>query len=273
MTGGPVPASCDVLVPTRDRPGALAVTLAGLAGQSAPPTRVIVADQSSRPARDDPLVAAMVRVLEQHGARVEIHERATRRGMAEQRSFLLEQSTAATVLTLDDDVWLEPWALATMQRALQDLGCGFVGMAVQGLSYRSDRRPHELASYEPWTGPVTPETVLPGEPAWQRHTLHNAANLVHLAADVGATPQQWVPYRVAWIGGCALFSRAALESVGGYSFWPQLPTVHSGEDVLTQLRVIRRYGAAGILPSGAVHLELPTTVADRSHEAYRLIRP
>jgi hypothetical protein len=34
---------------------------------------------------------------------------------------------------------------------------------------------------------------------------------------------------------------------------------------------MERYGAAGILPSGAVHLESPTTVTDRRVEAYDVV--
>jgi hypothetical protein len=42
-------------------------------------------------------------------------------GLAEHRQFLLEQSTAAKVLFLDDDVWLEPGALERMNEALDRL--------------------------------------------------------------------------------------------------------------------------------------------------------
>ena len=53
----------------------------------------------------------------------------------------------------------------------------------------------------------------------------------------------------------------------GFEFWRDLPDVHVGEDVLAEWRVMERYGGAGILPSGAVHLELPTTLPDREVEA------
>jgi hypothetical protein len=46
---------------------------------------------------------------------------------------------------------------------------------------------------------------------------------------------------------------------------------HAGEDVVAQWQVMERYGAAGILPSGAVHLESPTTVTDRRVEAYDVV--
>jgi hypothetical protein len=70
-------------------------------------------------------------------------------------------------------------------------------------------------------------------------------------------------YRVAWVGGCVLYDVARLRSVGGFEFWQDLPIEHCGEDVLAQLRVMARYGGAGLFPSGAYHQELPTTVTER----------
>lgn len=40
---------------------------------------------------------------------------------------------------------------------------------------------------------------------------------------------------------------------------------------MAQWQVMERYGGAGILPSGAVHLESPTTVTDRRVEAYDVV--
>jgi hypothetical protein len=117
-----------------------------------------------------------------------------------------------------------------------------------------------------WEGRVAPETVRPGMPAWARHHLHSAANLFHVQsryAGEGGTRL----YRVAWIGGCVLFDSARLRDCGGFGFWQGLPPGHCGEDVLAQLRVMERYGGAGILPSGAYHMELPTTVTTRGVDA------
>jgi hypothetical protein len=68
-----------------------------------------------------------------------------------------------------------------------------------------------------------------------------------------------------------MYRRQALNEAGGFRFWPRLPPEHAGEDVLAQWQVMERFGGAGILPSGAVHLESPTTVPDRSVEAYEAI--
>ncbi|MGN8048788.1 glycosyltransferase family 2 protein [Curtobacterium sp. 22159] len=258
----------DVLVPTVGRPAELATTLAGLAAQVEVDLRLVLSDQSAGgDAASEPAVAAMLRVLEAQGRPVTLLTHPERRGLAEHRQFLLDHATAPAVLFLDDDVWLEPGSVARMLDALRSTGCGFIGSPVQGLSYLADRRPAETAVFERWDGPVVPEVVRRGTPAFDRWSLHNAANPTHLAAALDVEPGGWVPYRVAWVGACVLYDREALETVGGFGFWPALPPEHAGEDVVAQWRVMERFGGAGILPSGAVHLEAPTTVRDRRVDA------
>ncbi|WP_457964847.1 glycosyltransferase [Arthrobacter sp. D1-29] len=262
----------DVLIPTCDRPAELAVTLAGLAGQSEPAFAVVVSDQSTAtPDWEHPAAAAMVRVLGAQGRRVSLLRHLPRRGLAEQRQFLLEQSTADKCLFLDDDVWLEPGSLEKLSNALDELQCGFVGMAPQGLSYLHDRRPEQTEVFETWDGPVTAERITPDGPEFLRWPLHNAANLSHVSADLSLEAGQWVPYRVAWVGGCTMFRRNALNRAGGFTFWPSLPSDHAGEDVVAQWKVMEEFGGAGILPSGAVHLESPTTVTERRVEAFEVV--
>lgn len=273
--GGPAaePVSVDVLIPTCDRPAELAVTLAGLAAQGSPVFRVVISDQSrsGEPAWQHPAVAAMIRVLRAQGREVSSLTHLPRQGMAEHRQFLLEHSHADKALFLDDDVWLEPGALECMSGALDQLRCGFVGMAPQGLSYLAEKRPEQTRLFEAWDGPVMAERVRPDSPGFARWPLHSAANLSHLSADLGLMPDEWVPYRVAWLGGCVMYRREALQAAGGFTFWDQLPPEHSGEDVLAQWHVMEQFGAAGILPSGAVHLESPTTLPDRRIEAHERI--
>jgi hypothetical protein len=262
----------DVLIPTRDRPVELATTLAGLAGQDFPGFGVIISDQSDGAASyDTPAARTMLRVLDSHGCSVRTGRHLPRRGMAEHRGHLLNHATAPYVLFLDDDVWLEPGTLRRLHTAITTLGCGFVGNAVQGLSYLDDYRPDELAVFEPWNGKPQPEQLGPDHPGWQRKLLHNAANPTHLARKLALEGDDWLAYKVAWIGACVLFDRQALLAVGGFDFWPQLPANHSGEDVLAELRVMAKFGGAGILPSGAVHLEAPTTVEQRDVEAYEQV--
>lgn len=260
----PAEVEVDVLIPSAGRPAGLAVTLAGLAAQENPSFQVIVSDQSENAsAQREAAVLSMQRVLNAEGRRTSILRHHPPRGLAEQRQFLLDQASAPYVLYLDDDVWLEPGALERMLRAIRELGCGFVGSAVQGLSYLDDVRPPETAMFELWHDSVQPERVRSGSEPFERWPLHNAANLTHVAADLELERGQWLAYRVAWVGGCTLYDRAALLACGGFDFWRSLPPQHAGEDVAAQWRVMERYGGAGIVPSGAVHLEAETTVPDR----------
>ncbi|MFD1860904.1 glycosyltransferase [Aeromicrobium camelliae] len=262
----------EVLIPAFGRPAELAVTLAGLAGQRSPDFSVILSDQTEdHPIWREASVAAMVRVLRAQGRRVRLERHLPRRGMAEQREFLLARASAPYVLFLDSDVWLEPDQLRRLHAALVESGCGFVGAAVQGLSYLDDDRPAERAAFEPWRGPVHPEKIRRGDPAFERWTLHNAANLAHVAAEHDVPEGHWVLYKIAWVGACVMFRRDALVECGGFRFWDELPDDHAGEDVLAEWRVMERWGGAGILPSGAVHLEAETTLPERSVDAFDVL--
>lgn len=270
VAAGASPNTVDVLVPTCGRPAALAVTLGALAASSGPSLRIVVSDQSDTSAFEAPEVKAVLRYLGARGIAVATWRHLPRRGMAEQRAFLLAQARAPYCLFLDDDVIVEPDLIARLRAAIVEQACGFVGSAVHGLSYLGQERPGQEAIAF-WDDKVAPETVRPGTPAWARHHLHSAANLFHLQSRLQAQGhgqgRRTRLYRVAWIGGCVLFDTAKLREAGGFDFWRQLPDAHCGEDVLAQLRVMERYGGAGILPSGAYHMELPTTVSTREVDA------
>lgn len=273
--------SVDILIPTYRRPAALAVTLTSLCAQTLPAFRVVVSDQTEDA---EPLetgeVQAVVRLLRFQGRPVELHKHLPRRGMAEHREYLLAQAQAPYVLFLDDDVILEPDVVEMMLLAIREEDCGLVGCGLIGLSFLDDVRPHEQQA-EFWDGPVRPETIRPEKPAWNRYRLHNAANLCHLQQRLGlqpfcgtdgvGTPRRALKYRVAWIGGCAMYDRAKLRAVGGFGFWRDLPVEHCGEDVLAQQRVMARFGGCGLVPSGVYHQELPTTLNDRSVDAPKVL--
>lgn len=259
-----------VLIPTCRRPAALAATLATVAAQSHRTLQVVVSDQSDEPSFDKPEVAAVLRMLRALGREVHTHHHLPRRGLAEQRAFLLSQATMPYSLCLDDDVLLEPDLIARLLRTIREQQCGFVGSAVHGLSHMASVRPHQQA-IEFWEGKVEPEVVLPNSPAWERHHLHSAANLYHVQQKLKLPPGVALPYRVAWVGGCVLFDTAKLREAGGFDFWRELPQEHCGEDVLAQLRVMERFGGCAIIPSGAYHMELPTTVPVRECDAPRVM--
>lgn len=262
----------DVLIPTYRRPAALAVTLTSLSAQTLRGFRVVISDQTED---DDPVasgeVTAVLGVLRAHGSEVETHKHLPRRGMAEQRQYLLEQARVPYALFLDDDLILEPYVLKLMLETIEREACGFVGSAAIGLSYLNDVRPLQQA-IEFWDGPVHPEAVSPDSLQWQRHQLHNAANLYHVQQQLGLTAAAPRCYKVAWVGACVLYDTEKLRACGGFSFWKQLPTEHAGEDVLAQLRVMARFGGCGLIPSGVYHQELPTTIPHRYVDAPRVLR-
>ena len=268
----------DVLVPTCDRPAELAATLAGLAAQDDPHFQVIVSDQSraapdgsDRSSTGHPAVRAMLRVLRAQGRPARALAHLPRRGMAEQRQFLLDQSSAPYVLFLDDDVWMEPGTLRRMVDAVTSLGCGLLAAMPQGLSFLEDVRPADERSFELWDGPVVPERLRPGSPEIRRLSVHGAANLAHIGARLRIPRGGWRSYKIAWAGACALYRRDALVAAGGFDFWHDLPPDHAGEDVAAQWRVMERAGGAGIVPSGTVHLESPTTLPHRQTQAYDVV--
>ncbi len=260
----------DVLIPTYCRPAALATTLTGLFGQSFRDFDVVIADQSVPPFQDETAeLTTIVRAFSLRGQQVRHERRNERHGLAEQRDFLLRQARAPFALFLDDDILLEPDAIGRMIEIIRRERCGFVGMAPIGLSHVDDVRPDQQ-EIEFWDGPVQPEPYTFETVPWQRHKVHNAANALHLGwrHASGATRL----YKVAWVGACVLYDRAKLVEVGGYSWWAELPSEHCGEDVLAELLMMRQFGGCGILPSGAYHLELPTTVTDRRFNTNDLIR-
>jgi GT2 family glycosyltransferase len=264
-------ALIDVLIPTCGRKPGLAVVLTSLLGQTFTDFDVIIADQS--PGVESPLdsieIDTLVRALRWRGHMVTLHRKRPRRGMAEQRHFLLTQSRARYVHFIDDDVLLDPPVMARMLSVLEDESCGFVGCAATGLEYLDDVRPHQQ-HIELWEGPVRPEPFTPDKLPWERHKINNAANPLHIEQHL-APDGEVVRYKVCWVGGAnVLFDREKLVSVGGFSWWHQLPPNHAGEEVVVQLLLIRKYGGCGILPSGTYHMGLPTAVGDRRRNAIEL---
>jgi hypothetical protein len=123
---------------------------------------------------------------------------------------------------------------------------------------------------EYWNGPVVPEAVEPHSLEWDRWQLHRAANLFHAGREL--RPGEVRLYKVAWTGACVLYDREKLLAVGGFSFWPRLPRYHSGEEVLAQNLLMRRWGGCAIIPSGTYFSEVPTTVLNpaRTVDAHAL---
>src|SRR5579884_896101 len=113
-------ALIDVLIPTYGRKTGLAVVLTSLLGQTFTDFDVIISDQTEedRAYLNSIEIQTLVQALEWHGHRVILHRHLPRRGLAEQRQFLLEQSSAPYVHYLDDDVLLDPPVIQRMLSVL-----------------------------------------------------------------------------------------------------------------------------------------------------------
>lgn len=247
----------DVLLPTFNRLESLVMTMSGLATQNHRALRVIVSDQSDTPVESNPVVRMLTRAIEARGGSVEWHHRLPLHGIAEQRNFLLEQATAPAVLFLDDDVLMESWVVGRMLEVLEREECGFVGAFPAGLQWVDDVRPHQQA-IEYWEGRVEPEAVTPGRVEWERRQLHRAANLFHVTR--GMTFEEARVYKVAWVASCVIYDRSKLSEIGGFGFWDRLPRYHSGEEVLVQNLLMRRWGGCAIAPSGTYYSDVSSTV-------------
>lgn len=62
-----------------------------------------------------------------------------------------------------------------------------------------------------------------------------------------------------WVAACVLYDRAKLLDVGGFAFWNRLSRYHSGEEVLVQNLLLRRWGGCAIMPSGTYSAQVAST--------------
>ncbi len=256
-----------ILIPTYKRTTALAVTLTTLLFQFDKNFMIIISDQNEdNTIFEHASFQNIIRLLRNQDIPVIIKKHLPRLGIAEQRQFLLDHSQTKYVLFLDDDLILEPYVIKKMKEAIEKEKCGFVARAPIGLSYQFDIRPDEQM-IEFWEGNVQPETITPQSKKWKRYKLHNAANLLHLEKKYKITEDKQKKYKISWAGGCVLYNRNKLKKSNGFTFWKKLPTEHVGEDVMTQLEVMKRYGGCGLLPSGVYHQELTTTLKNREINA------
>src|SRR5205807_1381929 len=117
-------------------------------------------------------------------------------------------------------------------------------------------------AYREWTGRPEPERIRPRGPEWARANLHAAANLLHLTERLDLPPGRWRAYKVAWLGACVLYDRAALVAAGGYDFWPRVrvgyrsrvqSSPHSGQWIVQEIS-----GRCRARSTGAPLMRLPT---------------
>ena len=243
----------DVLIPTSGPPASLGATLSSLASQRYPSFRVT----ATRPpvgAADEPALSGLVGVLETGGHPVRFVDARTPGRDGGRVQALLDLAAAEYVLVLDDGVFLEADLLGRLVGGLRAAGGALLGSSVIDLRFRDEHRPDEEA-IEFWDGPVRPEEIGLDSRAWGRRKVHRGANLQHLRERLPRTRDRL--YHVADIGGCVLYDTAKLRSVGGFR-----PLGDHGRPAsaplsttsATQLRLLDRYGGAGLFPSGAYRL-------------------
>ena len=151
----------DVLIPTCGRKTGLAVVLACLLNQEYSDFDVIISGQSESQEAylESREIRTLVSALRWRGHRVKLHRHLPRRGMAEHRNFLLEESSAPYVHFVDDDVVLESDVINRMYQVITSQNCGFVGCPATGLEYLGDYRPQQQG-IELWQGDVHPEDFM-----------------------------------------------------------------------------------------------------------------
>ena len=92
----------DVLIPTYNRPDALGVTLTSLCSQTYRDFRVTISDQTEGQDMEAvDTIQTVQQVLQLHGHQPRILKHLPRRGITEQRQFLLEQAISPYVLFLN----------------------------------------------------------------------------------------------------------------------------------------------------------------------------
>ncbi len=225
-----------VCIATHERAQLLPRALDGLMEQERLPDEIVVSD-SSTTAHSKALMSAYASRY-QHP--VMIYRPSPRRALPWQRWFAFTHSSGRIVLFLDDDVWLAPTALGTLERAYDELsrthhqliaGIGFLQ------SWDDGSRPTRNASTlrERWLGTRCRSggTVTPGGLTVSSHGL---------AADA--------PVRVDHLwGGAMSYRRDVLQRVG---FLDRLAALYEagigrGEDAVLSAYA-RRYGDLYAIP-------------------------
>jgi hypothetical protein len=261
----------DVLIPTAGSAASLGATLSSLANQRYPSFRVM-ATRPPLDAADEPELSGLAGVLEAGGHSVRFVDAQAAGRDGGRAQALLDHAAAECVLVVDDGIFLEADLLGRLVSGLRASGGAFLGSSVVDLRFRDEHRPDEEV-IEFWDGPVRPEEIGVDSRAWVRRKVHRGANLQHLRERLPRTRDRL--YHVADIGGCVLYDTAKLRSVGG--FHPhddhgRRPSMPLSTTSATQLRLLGRYGGAGLFPSGAYRLT-PTTLEPLSWPPVRRDAP
>lgn len=106
----------EVVIPTRDNPDSLCMTLMGLRGQDV--GRVAIGDNGTVPLVGHKNLGFVVAILEYEGIEVEIHRWGRAIGDADMRLRLLDLcDEEGEILWMDDDIMVQPGAIGKMADA------------------------------------------------------------------------------------------------------------------------------------------------------------
>ena len=227
------------VVPTLDRPVALAKALASLSGQGVFPKQLIVIDASAEPTTR--------KLVEQLGAKwasisVVVWQAATKLGAAAQRNQGAALATQPYIWFFDDDVVFQEGCLARLWRALEaDAGLGGVNATITNQKYH----PPGLVSRIVFA-------LMNGrsESTYAGRILGPAVNL--LPEDREELPEV---VTVEWPNaGCTLYRREALPD-------PPFDSAFTGyslmEDLALSLRVGRNWKLANVRTARIFHDSQP----------------
>jgi GT2 family glycosyltransferase len=222
------------VIPTADRPQALAACLATVGGQTQLPADVIVVDASNGPESREVCAAASKRFAGLVVRRVE----ARARGAAVQRAEGLEHASQPFILFMDDDVELEPTCVERLWSAIRsEPRIGGVSSMLVNQQYAPPGRLNRWVYRIAAGGPVE-------SPAGR--CLGPAVTV--FPADRSDLPEV---VSVEWLNTtCTLYRRDALPSP---VFPPHFTGYSLGEDVNLSLVVGRRWKLVNARTARVLH--------------------
>ncbi|MEM1232553.1 MAG: glycosyltransferase [Pseudomonadota bacterium] len=249
--------SYSVVIATRNRPAALALSIPLLQGQSRAPAEIIVIDASDDPGPSREIVEGLARTL---GADIRF-VRAARKGISFQRNQGLALVRAPVVLLPDDDSLFLPKAaaeiLAVYERDREGLVGGVCGREVR----TAPEGVLETATYRERRGDTLRRWLFRAQIRFERRFFPDPFLSVADAKYRALTPPPWLePDRHALVetmtGFRMSFRTEVLRAIGGFD--ETLGSYSLGEDVDASLRVLDSHVLVGALQAEVFHYKDPS---------------
>jgi GT2 family glycosyltransferase len=259
------PPTFDVVIATRNRPDALALSIPLLLAEPRQPGKLIVIDSS-----DDHAAVARAVAAATEGASPEIVVRHVEKGLTFQRNVGLEEVTADVVLFPDDDSLVYPGTVeAIMEVYERDTDGVVVGV---GPAEASEPPPgvrdaigYDMSRAHRWQARTTPIRYRVGRYVTAINPRYIIARLLMDRAprpvwlgEIDAVPVEWISgFRMSFRAEALRAEGGFDEILRGYSLW---------EDVDMSFRMARRGALIGARKGKIYHHRYPTGRPD----AYRL---